>query len=188
MMTRDSILVDGSFVPRARADVASVALDGEAVIHDHGRIHVLDPTATLVWRCCDGDASVIEIAAELADVFSTPPDQVRADVEVAISRLAELGLFVDTTGTAAAADEAARLDPEVLVDPPGSCAGCAEHTWALRATFAVGSRLAAVGTDSARAGAAMRSAFRAFRADPTMQLDAEPPFLAVELHDRAAGR
>jgi hypothetical protein len=40
-----------------------VVLDGEAVIHRAGRVHALDPVATLVWRCCDGDASVDQIAA-----------------------------------------------------------------------------------------------------------------------------
>ncbi|MGZ4801160.1 MAG: PqqD family peptide modification chaperone, partial [Acidimicrobiia bacterium] len=69
-MTGAPVAVDGASVPQARPDVAVVTLDGEAVIHRRGQVHVLDPVATLVWRCADGEASVNEIAADLADAFA----------------------------------------------------------------------------------------------------------------------
>lgn len=81
--------------PRARVDVASVVLDGEAVIHHRGRVHVLDPVATLVWQCCDGHATVDEIVVELAAVFSVPAETIGRDVHAAIEQLAELDLLAD---------------------------------------------------------------------------------------------
>lgn len=63
--------IDEGFVVRFRSPVAAVELDGEAVLldGDTGAVHTLNPTATLVWQCCDGAASLGEIIDDLADVF-----------------------------------------------------------------------------------------------------------------------
>jgi hypothetical protein len=167
-------------MPRARTDVAVVVLDGEAVIHRRGRVHVLDPVATLVWRCCDGTATVPEIVAELAGVFATPADTVGRDVGVAIDQLATLDLLIDPD----APDNAPEPALELLVDPPGSCASCADRTWTHRSAYRVGSRLVAIGTDQARADAAITGALAAHRVQAPSVLAAEPPFFAVELHER----
>lgn len=179
-MTVPRTAVDATARPRARADVAAVTLDGETVIHDHGRIHVLDPVATLVWRCADGDATVDEIAADLASAFPAAPESVRRDVAGAIGTLTELGLMED--------DDPAPAVPidgfERLMDPPGSCVSCAERTWALRQGYRVGHRVAVVGTNSARADAVMRAALANHVVDLAATADdAEPPFFAVDVHD-----
>lgn len=63
--------IDESLVMRFRATVAAVELDGEAVLldGDSGAVHTLNPTATLVWLCCDGTARLGEIIDDLADVY-----------------------------------------------------------------------------------------------------------------------
>lgn len=63
--------IDESLVMRFRSSVATVELDGEAVLldGDSGAVHTLNPTATLVWLCCDGTARLGEIIDDLADVY-----------------------------------------------------------------------------------------------------------------------
>lgn len=169
--------------PRARADVAAVTLDGETVIHDHGRIHVLDPVATLVWRCADGEASVDEIAADLASAFPASRESVRRDVGAAVGMLTDLGLLVDADPTPAAPIDGV----ELLIDPPGSCVSCAERTWAMRQSYRAGHRVAVVGTNSPRADAVIRAALASHLVDTAAAADAEPPFFAVDIHDDPPG-
>jgi peroxiredoxin len=78
--------LDGSFVPRARPDVAAVHVGAELVI---GRIApdttyletcALNESAAIVWQCFDGSGTIDEIAADIADVFEIDLDGVRADV------------------------------------------------------------------------------------------------------------
>jgi peroxiredoxin len=78
--------LDGSFVPHARPDVAAVPVGRELVV---GRVApgttfletcALNESASIVWQCFDGSGTVDEIAADIADVFETDVDAVRADV------------------------------------------------------------------------------------------------------------
>jgi len=79
--------IDGSFVPRPGSWVAAVELDGEAVLMDEttGALHLLDDVATVIWSRIDGSATLDELTAELSEVFTADPDQVRADL-LAFSR------------------------------------------------------------------------------------------------------
>ena len=60
----DADEIDRAFVPRPRADVAFVELDGEAVIlatvgdDEELFTHWLNPIGTIVWQCLDGVASL----------------------------------------------------------------------------------------------------------------------------------
>jgi hypothetical protein len=68
--------------PKVRADLAVVEIDGEAVIYDEPSRDVLylNPTATIVFGLCDGTGTVKEMAADIADAFSVPTDQVERQV------------------------------------------------------------------------------------------------------------
>jgi hypothetical protein len=97
MMTQpigaESIGLD--FVPRSRETVASVELDGEAVLYDEetGEAHVLSPTATVVWFCCDGGGTIEEISKDIAEAFATDPGAVREDVLRVVREFGGLGLL-----------------------------------------------------------------------------------------------
>jgi hypothetical protein len=169
--------------PRAAADATTVVLDGEAVIHRAARVHTLDPVATLVWRCCDGSASVAEIAADLAAGFGADARTVQRDVEAAVSELADLGLLEPAVPEA----DPPGVTVEPLVDPPGSCAACAERVWEHRRTLLVGGRVLTVGTNDARADAAIVAGFAGHLVPEPPALADAPPFLAVELHERVPG-
>jgi len=91
--------IDRSFVPRPRADVAFVELDGEAVLAatagDDGQllIHWLNPIGTIVWQCFDGAASLDELIADLVEAFGADPDVVADDVVELSRALGRTGLL-----------------------------------------------------------------------------------------------
>lgn len=57
--------------PKVREDLAVVELDHEAIVYDEdgGRLHHLNPTATMIFQMCDGTATVKELSADIADVY-----------------------------------------------------------------------------------------------------------------------
>ena len=95
--------IDRFFVPRPRADIALVEVDGEAVIAatagDDGRllIHWLNPIGTIVWQCFDGAVSLDELIADLAGAFGADPDVVANDVVELSRALGRSGLLEGVT-------------------------------------------------------------------------------------------
>ena len=77
--------------PMARADLLVVELDGEAVIYDEDStdLHLLNPTATVVFGMCDGTSTMQEISAEIADAFDVPIDQVEPEVRTLVRSCVE---------------------------------------------------------------------------------------------------
>ena len=65
--------VDVDLVPQIPENVAWVEVDGEGVLYDEVRqkVHVLSPTATLVWSGIDGRTSLERIARDLSESFGT---------------------------------------------------------------------------------------------------------------------
>jgi hypothetical protein len=145
---------------------------------------VLDPVATLVWRSCDGSATVDEIARDLAAGFGADPATVRRDMVDAVAELARLDLLVPDGGDAPG-PRVVKTDPTValLADPPGSCASCADRPWTFRSAYQVGDRVAVVGTNSSRADATLRAALGAHVVSVPPAARTEPPFYALEVHD-----
>ncbi|HVE63503.1 MAG TPA: PqqD family protein [Mycobacteriales bacterium] len=102
-MTVEDILfsVSPSEAPAPGTAVVAVELDGETVLYDEdaGALHLLDPIATVVWQCLDGEATLEQISVELAAAFEAPPEAVTGDVIELVTRLGRLGLLegVETT-------------------------------------------------------------------------------------------
>ena len=87
--------LDGAFAPLARTTVATVELDGEAVLYDETTlaVHRLSPVGTLVWHCFDGTTTIDQLAADLADAFRAEPAAVHHDVVELTRKLGGLGLL-----------------------------------------------------------------------------------------------
>jgi hypothetical protein len=68
--------------PRRRTDVNSRVVEEEAVVLDrqHGFIHQLNLTATYIWERCEGNASIEDIAAQLAEAFAVEYETALDDV------------------------------------------------------------------------------------------------------------
>jgi hypothetical protein len=95
-MTRPEASLDIA-TPKARADVVFRSLSKEWVLYDPRSrlLHVLNPTAAIVWTCCDGSVTVEEIAAELSETIAEAPplDQIVTDVRDALGRFSKEGLL-----------------------------------------------------------------------------------------------
>jgi PqqD family protein of HPr-rel-A system len=81
--------------PKYRQDLTVVELDGEAVIYDDetGELHHLNPTATIVFNLCDGTATIKELAADIADAFEQPADEVEKQVRTLLREFRKVNLL-----------------------------------------------------------------------------------------------
>jgi PqqD family protein of HPr-rel-A system len=81
--------------PKVRQDLAVVELDGEAVIYDEaaGSLHHLNPSATIVFRLCDGSATVKELAADIAAAVDIETAEVERQIRSALKQFRDEGLL-----------------------------------------------------------------------------------------------
>lgn len=81
--------------PKVREDLTVVELDGEAVIYDDisGELHHLNPSATLVFGLFDGTATVRELAADMADAFDVPAQEIESQLRDLVRQFRKLGLM-----------------------------------------------------------------------------------------------
>ncbi len=87
--------IEEGFVLHFAGDVAGAEIDGEAVLlGGDGAVHRLNPTATLVWRCADGHATLAEIIDDLAAAFTgAERTTVAGDVMQVVRDFVRLGLL-----------------------------------------------------------------------------------------------
>ncbi len=83
-----------ALMPRARQDELVVEeVQDETLVYDlkHHKARCLNRTAALVWRRCDGQTSVADVAALLEEQLATPTDEVV--VWMALDRLGRAHLL-----------------------------------------------------------------------------------------------
>lgn len=100
MQTTPAVQIRSSSRPRAGTELREVLvreIDGELVILDRcrGVVHQLNETATLVWKGCDGERTVREIAGELSRAYDVTVDTAERDVTATVRLLADLGLLAE---------------------------------------------------------------------------------------------
>lgn len=82
------------FAPAVRPTVGSAILDDEALLLDEsGVTHLLNPPATLVFRCFDGDSPINEIAADIAAALAADEQTVESDIVGFVRQLGAHGLL-----------------------------------------------------------------------------------------------
>jgi len=81
--------------PKVREDLAVVELDGEAVIYDErtNDLHLLNPTATIVFHLCDGTATMREMSADISQTFGVPDDEIERQVRSLVRRFRDAELL-----------------------------------------------------------------------------------------------
>ena len=81
--------------PKKRNDVNARSVDLEIVVLDrhNGSIHQLNQTASFVWEQCDGESSLEEIAARMAEAFEVDFSTAMSDVRNMIQQLHDIGLL-----------------------------------------------------------------------------------------------
>ena len=87
--------------PTRRDDLLVKDIGGEKLVHGgpDDAIHVLNPSAALIWDCCDGHHGADDIAQALRDHFSVPAGRdVLGDVRSTLDLLAAKGLLKNARG------------------------------------------------------------------------------------------
>ena len=95
MAERAAGSLDAEFAPARAASVYSVEIDGEYVLLDEreDRLHHLNPTASLVWSCFDGEASVRDLARDISRELGLSFELVLADTVRIVRELGAEGLL-----------------------------------------------------------------------------------------------
>ncbi len=91
---------DDAYRPLVRSDVLTTEIDGEMVVFDAPSDTVLkmNPSATTIWSCCDGTATVDEIAADIAEVYGVDEEVVRAQIADLLAQWSAKGLLANAIG------------------------------------------------------------------------------------------
>lgn len=80
---------------RQPAEFSVEEVVGETLVLDdqQGRVHQLNPTASFIWKRCDGKTSVQQIVNTLTEMFDVEFDVACRDVTEAIAKLRKLDLL-----------------------------------------------------------------------------------------------
>lgn len=83
--------------PKKRDNLLYRELDGEGIIYDQEKsmVHTLNPTATLIWNCCNGKQSVNDIAKKFLKKYDTSLDNALKDIEKMVKNLKNLKLLME---------------------------------------------------------------------------------------------
>jgi hypothetical protein len=89
---------DAMPLPRVRDDVILRPLDDDWVAYDPQtqQLHVLNPTAALVWVHCTGEFTRSAVIAAFREAYGdrVAEDQLVRDINAAVAEFRRLGLFV----------------------------------------------------------------------------------------------
>jgi len=87
----------GGYVPRKRANVLALDMGDGVILYDDDASLVLhlNPSASVVWNLCDGEADGDQIAREIAEGLDLNPHEVTAQVADLMRELDALGLIED---------------------------------------------------------------------------------------------
>jgi PqqD family protein of HPr-rel-A system len=89
--------VPETFRPSKCAEVLELDMGDGLILynHDSSLVHHLNPSAALVWQLCDGDASVAQMAKEIAEEYGLKPPEVLSQVSAVIAEFDALDLVED---------------------------------------------------------------------------------------------
>jgi PqqD family protein of HPr-rel-A system len=93
----EPMTVPSDYMPGKAAEVLELDM-GDGVIlynHDSSLVHHLNPSAALLWRLCDGEATVKELASDIAEEYSLVPDAVLDEISGVIAEFDALNLVQD---------------------------------------------------------------------------------------------
>lgn len=84
-------------MPKRRDDILTQESGDEIMLYDPtaDELHILNPTAQLIWELCDGTHSVEQITAEVRGKFTVAADiDVAGDVAQTLSEFANKKLLL----------------------------------------------------------------------------------------------
>jgi hypothetical protein len=89
--------VHRQYRPAKAADVLELDMGDGLILynHDSSLVHHLNPSAALVWHLCDGQATVGDLAREIAEEYGLPGSEVEVQVASVIAEFDALDLVED---------------------------------------------------------------------------------------------
>jgi PqqD family protein of HPr-rel-A system len=90
--------VEREYRPSKVSEVLELDM-GDGVIlynHDSSLVHHLNPSAALVWQLCDGQATVADLARDIAEEYHLEGSEVEAQVASVIAEFDALQLVEDS--------------------------------------------------------------------------------------------
>jgi PqqD family protein of HPr-rel-A system len=89
--------VPAEYRPAKVSDVLELDMGDGLILfnHDSSLVHHLNPSAALVWQLCDGEASVGQLAREIAQEYELARDDVLDQVAAVIAEFDALDLVRD---------------------------------------------------------------------------------------------
>lgn len=83
-----------SYVPHRVPTVSELEVGDGLILYveDADLIHRLNASAELVWRLCDGEATVGQLSSEIADEYGLDLKEVRVQIASLVGELDALGL------------------------------------------------------------------------------------------------
>lgn len=81
--------------PKRRSDLNYRTINGETLIlnRQEKRLHQLNPTASFIWDCCDGNSNIAAIIDRLIRAYEVDAVTARKDVEEVLSNLQSSNLL-----------------------------------------------------------------------------------------------
>jgi PqqD family protein of HPr-rel-A system len=95
--TSGPMAVPTGYRPSKVAEVLELDMGDGLILynHDSSLVHHLNPSAALIWQLCDGEATVSDLAREVADEYSLDGSQVEVQVASVIAEFDALDLVED---------------------------------------------------------------------------------------------
>lgn len=77
--------------------ISTRVIEGETILFntENHSLHVLNPVASEIWNCCDGEHTFGEIVERLFDKFEASRNQIGHDVKKTLLQFQELELLED---------------------------------------------------------------------------------------------
>jgi hypothetical protein len=90
-----SSILGADFRPRRTHEIMEYDVEEELSLYDPRTevVHILNSTAAVIWRMCDGSRRVEEISGQMADVYGLDPAVTEGDVREVISKFLQAGLL-----------------------------------------------------------------------------------------------
>jgi hypothetical protein len=91
-------MTDGELLLPRRRDLPQRSVGREVLLRDPaaGQVHFLNPTAALIWECCDGRTPLSHCERRLRDTFEIPAaTDLAADIRETLSGFRTKGLLQD---------------------------------------------------------------------------------------------